>query len=530
MRWVVLVVLLQVNAYASKVWVADNGDGTYGNPILHADYSDPDAIRVGGDFYMTSSSFNCAPGLPILHSKDLVNWTLIGHALKKQIPDEVFEKPQHGNGCWAPAIRYRKGRFYIYYPDPDSGIWLVTARDPAGPWEPPVLVVGGEGIIDPCPLWDDDGKAYLVHAWAGSRAGVNSLLTIRRMNPEGTQCIDDGVHVFDGHEGNPTVEGPKLYKRNGYYYIFAPAGGVTGGWQLVLRSRDIYGPYESKVVLDQGTTPINGPHQGAWVETESGQSWFIHFQDKGAYGRIVHLEPMNWVDDWPVMGVDKDGDGKGEPVLTFRKPDVKGNFPIVTPADSDEFDSDTLGLQWQWQANPKVTWMALIRGSGYLRLFAVREPEGAGNLWDVPSLLLQKFPAPDFTATTGVRFTPQYEGKRVGLVVMGRDYACLSLSSMSNGVSLAQVACPGAERGAGEKIVAEQPVKDGVIYLRVHVASPDARCEFSFSPDGEEFTPIGETFVAKPGKWIGAKVGLFCLSKYEARTGGYADIDWFRVE
>lgn len=248
--------------FISKVWGADNGNGTYKNPIINADYSDPDAVRVGDDYYLVSSSFEDVPGLPVLHSKDLVNWTIICHALKRQPPFEHFSIPRHGEGVWAPAIRFHKGEFYIYYPDPDFGIYLVKAKNPAGPWSDPVLVQGGKGLIDPCPLWDDDGTVYLVHGWAGSRAGIKSIITIKKLNAEGTKVIDDGVIVYDGHETDPTIEGPKLYKRNGYYYIFAPAGGVPSGWQLVLRSKNIYGPYERRVVMDKGKSIYKRPAPG----------------------------------------------------------------------------------------------------------------------------------------------------------------------------------------------------------------------------------------------------------------------------
>src|SRR6266511_5770808 len=177
----------------SKVWIADNGDGTYRNPILHADYSDPDVVRVGDDFYLVAPSFNAAPGLPILHSKDLVNWTIIGHALPRQTPFEVFNKPQHGNGAWAPAIRFHNGEFYIFYPDPNYGIYLVKATNPAGPWSEPLLIKSAKGWIDPCPLWDEDGQAYLVNAFAGSRAGVKSILVISRISNDGTRLLDEGV-------------------------------------------------------------------------------------------------------------------------------------------------------------------------------------------------------------------------------------------------------------------------------------------------------------------------------------------------
>ena len=516
-------------AYVSRVWVADNNDGTYKNPVLYADYSDPDVIRVGDDYYMTASSFGCIPGLPILHSRDLVNWTLIGHALQKY-PDDLFSKPQHGKGVWAPSIRYHHNYFYIYWGDPDIGIFIVKSRNPAGTWENPVLVLPGKGLIDVCPLWDDDGNAYLVHAWARSRAGINSLLTVRKMNPEGTTASPEGAHIFDGHDNHPTVEGPKFYKRNGYYYIFAPAGGVKEGWQLVLRSKDIYGPYEEKIVLDQGATPVNGPHQGGWVETPGGQSWFIHFQDIGAYGRVVYLQPVEWIDDWPVIGFDKDKDGKGQPVLRYPKPRGNGVCPVMTPAESDEFDSDSLGLQWQWQANPQLTWYALIRQTGFLRLFAINSPEQQINLADTPNVLLQKFPAPDFTATTKIKLTANWDGKQAGLVIMGSDYASVYITKKNQRGYVAQAVCVNALQKGKEQVIEEQLLQTDAVFLQVLVSSPDGRCRFSYSVDGNRFVPIGNEFKAKPGRWIGAKVGLFVVSQMDAETGGYADFDWFRIE
>lgn len=519
--------------YVSKVWVADNGDGTFKNPVLFADYSDPDAVRVGDDYYLVSSSFNCTPGLPILHSKDLVNWKIINHALKKQIPADVFDIPQHGKGVWAPSIRFHKGEFYIYYPDPDYGIYMIKTKDPATEWSKPVLVLPGKGIIDPSPYWDEDGKAYLGVAWAASRAGVNSLLTLYRMNPEGNLVIDDGKNIFSGHDAHHTVEGPKIYKRNGFYYVFAPAGGVATGWQLVLRSRNIYGPYEEKIVLEQGNTAINGPHQGSLVDTKTGESWFLHFQDRGVYGRILHLQPVNWLNDWPVMGVDKDGDGKGEPVINYKKPNVGKTYAANTPLETDEFNSDTLGLQWQWHANPKVTWSSLLKDAGYIRLFAFPQPPGAVNLWPVPNLLLQKFPAPDFIATTKVELNIEWDvwqTKKAGLLIMGNDYSYLAISKTEKGYVVSQVVCLQALNGTSETIVKEVPLKGKEAYLRVSVRSPDATCKFSFSEDGENYRPIGLDFIAKPDKWIGAKLGLFATSKSDVRTGGYADIDWFRIE
>ncbi|RNI28468.1 glycoside hydrolase [Rufibacter immobilis] len=513
----------------SRVWVSDKGDGTYRNPVLDADYSDPDVCRVGDDYYMTSSSFNAIPGLQILHSKDLVNWKLIGYALDRLPPYDHFAKPQHGNGVWAPAIRHHKGDFYIYWGDPDFGIYMVKTRNPAGKWEEPVLVMPGKGLIDSCPFWDEDGQAYLVHGWAGSRAGIKSILTVNRMNPEGTKVLDEGVMVFDGHDAHPTVEGPKFYKRNGYYYIFAPAGGVATGWQLVLRSKNIYGPYEEKIVMDQGKTPINGPHQGAWVDTKTGEDWFLHFQDKEAYGRVVHLQPMKWINDWPVIGEDPDNDGKGQPVLTYKKPNVGKAYPVATPAESDEFNGHGLGLQWQWHANPRSTW-AFASNKGHLRLFTDQVPEGAQNLWDVPNLLLQKFPAQAFTVTTKLKFTPnpKLQNERTGLVIMGADYAHLSLVSRKDGLYLTYNTAQKADKGTPEKEQELGKLTGNEVYFRVKV-SAGAQCQFSYSQDGQNFKDAGAPFTAVPGRWIGAKVGLFATRQDKTNDSGYADYDWFRI-
>lgn len=516
--------------YLSRVWVADNGDGTYKNPILNADYSDPDAIRVGNDYYLVSSSFEDIPGLPILHSYDLVNWTIIGHALHRQPPFDHFSRPQHGNGVWAPALRYHNGEFYLYYPDPDFGIYLVKAKNAAGPWSEPLLVAEGKGLIDPCPLWDDDGQAYLVHAFAGSRAGIKSIIVVNRMNAEGTRLLDGGVLVYDGHDTDPTIEGPKIYKRNGYYYIFAPAGGVPTGWQLALRSKNIYGPYERRVVMDQGASPTNGPHQGAWVTTQTGEDWFLHFQDKGAYGRVVHLQPMKWVGDWPVMGVDKDGDGKGEPVLVYKKPNTGVSYPWrSSPAESDEFGGHDLGLQWQWMANPKGSWAFLY--NGVLKLYSDKWPDSTRNLWGAPNVLLQKFPADAFTVTTKLTFTPntKIENEKAGLTIMGFSYANIAVKSKKDGLWLVYTLCKDADQGKPEQEQALTKLSGNTVYLRVKV-SEGAKCRFSYSADGSSFTDAGDVFQAETGRWIGAKVGLFCTRETGTNDSGYADFDWFRVE
>lgn len=527
--------------YRSEVWVSDEGNGMYRNPVLHADYSDPDVCAVGGDYFLTASSFNCTPGLPILHSKDLVNWKIVNYALKKVEPVEYYNEPRHGKGVWAPSIRFHEGMYYIYWGDPDFGIFMVKTRDPYGEWDAPVLVKAGKGMIDPCPLWDDDGRVYLAHAWAGSRAKFNSVLTVCELNKEGTAVISDPVLVFDGNDGvNHTIEGAKFYKRNGFYYLFAPAGGVVSGWQLVMRSKDVYGPYEARIVMAQGKTDINGPHQGGWVDTPAGESWFLHFQDKGAYGRVLHLNPMKWVNDWPVIGVDKDGDGCGDPVSRYRKPKTDKTYPIETPVESDEFDTRKLGLQWEWHANYQDVF-GFTTNMGYARIYGHELSPHFKNFWEVPNLLMQKFPAEEFTATAKLKVSAKDDGQLSGLIIMGWDYSWIGVEKQGEKFLLKQAVCKDAEQGNLEQVstlaVLEPsrkfeaglfPNYEREIYIRVHVGK-GAYCRFSYSLDGKKFTEAGTLFKARQGKWIGAKVGMFSVTPH-GKERGWVDVDWFRLE
>ena len=594
-------VLIAVTAaqaqHPSQTWNPDKGSH-YVNPVLNADYSDPDVCRVGDDFYMTSSSFACFPGLQILHSTDLVNWEIIGAALteypgrnwsderpwetlSQQLdrpyddvpgPEQWRTVPQHGNGVWAPAIRYHNGEFYIYCGDPDRGVFMVKTKDPRGKWDDPVWVVKAKGYIDPCPIWDDDGKAYLSHGCAGSRAGIKSVLFVAPMSEDGTHLTGASRIVYDGHETQPTIEGTKFYKRNGYYYIFSPAGGVPTGWQVALRSESPWGPYEERVVMAEGRSGVNGPHQGAWIETAGGEHWFMHFQDKEAYGRVVHLQPMEWTEDgWPVIGEDKDGDGVGEPVRKYRKPDLASSG-VFQPAESDEFNGNELGLQWQWHGVPSPYWY--YTAPGKLRLYSVDQAEGWKNLGDTPNLLLQKTPADRFTATARISFVPnpqlKEKGEECGLVLMGQDYAAIRLSDTPEGVKLQYLECRNALKGREEEVLYETIMESEVlpvpysskymsvtvppvapaaytstdVYVRLKVAPrerkgnvPDLTATFWYSIDGKKWTQLqpsgtasGYSFTASAGKWIGAKFGFFCNRFAPKNDSGWMEIDWIRVE
>lgn len=536
----VLMPLFTQAQYRSEVWCPDNGDGTYTNPVIDADYSDPDVCVVGDDYYMTASSFNCIPGLPILHSKDLVNWEIIGHALEELTPKEEFDNPSHGNGVWAPSIRYHKGTFYIYWGDPDHGVFRVTAKDPAGPWTKPLCVIEGKGMIDTTPLWDEDGRCYLVNGWANSRSRFASVITVRELNKQGTRPIGDPVIVFDGNgTENRTAEGPKFYKRDGWYWIMFPAGGVPTGFQMAIRSKNPYGPYESKKVLAQGKTDINGPHQGGWVHTSQGEDWFLHFQDKGCYGRVVHLQPVTWKDNWPVMGIVPSKGYCGEPVRTYRKPKTPEPTSIVNPVESDEFNAPKLGLQWQWHANYQQTF-GMPTSFGTFRLYTHKVSENYKNLWEVPNLMLQKTPTEKFTATAKIRFTSKAQDQLGGIIMMGHNYSALVVKRVGEVFQLQQITCHDADKGKPEtvKVLATlkptakdeidyQPAIHEDIYLRMKVA--DGKCNFAYSTNGKKYQDVGEELTMKEGKWIGAKIGLVAIEPAGKTNRGWIDADWFRV-
>jgi beta-xylosidase len=516
-------------------WVADLGDGRYKNPVLHADYSDPDAIRVGDTYYMTSSSFNSTPGLPLLASPDMVNWELVGHALPNLAPAERYAVARHGDGVWAPCLRYHDGKFWIFYPDPDVGIFVVTAEKFAGPWSAPKLLLAGRGIIDPTPLWDDDGKAYLLHGWARSRAGFNNRLTLRRMAPDASALLDkEGQVIIDGDRiaGYKTLEGPKFYKANGYYYVFAPAGGVEEGWQAVFRARAINGPYEVRKVMEQGGSPVNGPHQGAWVRARDGNDWFLHFQDKKAYGRVVHLQPMRWIDGWPVIGEAAPGTQVGNPVATHAKP-VAG-FAPKSPATSDEFDAPTLGLQWQWNANSDPRWYSLTARPGMLRLHTQAAPEADGYVRAAPSILSQKLPAPIFVVDTRIELNGALDGDRAGLILNAMQYAWLGLRKSGAATQLVYSTCTPAVMRCKEDATVVLGSAPSMLYLRMSMnmsMSDGALASFSYSTDNVNFVAAGRPFAVSKGSWVGAQVGLFSVGsgKPPGATSSSLDIDYFRV-
>lgn len=347
----------------------DLGNGFYRNPVLNADFSDPDVIRVGAKYYMVASDFHFL-GMQVLESENMVTWRYISQ-IYRRFDEPGWDSNQHyAGGSWAPAIRYHNGLYYVYFCTPDEGLYMSTAKDPHGPWAPLHLVKRVPKWEDPCPFWDDDGQAYL----GRSKHGAGPII-VHKMSPDGKQLLDEGVTVYEG----PVAEGTKFLKRNGWYYLIIPEGGVGTGWQTVLRSKNIYGPYERKIVLEQGSTHVNGPHQGALVDTPDGQWWFYHFQETPVLGRVVHLQPVRWHDNWPLMGVDYDGNGVGEPVDVWQKPGIEvrykrgevRDYQYVSNVFRDDFITSSLSPVWQWNHNPVDTHWNLTERKGWLTLKAM---------------------------------------------------------------------------------------------------------------------------------------------------------------
>jgi beta-xylosidase len=496
----------------------------YANPILYADYSDPDVIRVGGDYYLVASSFHLSPGLPVLRSRDLVHWTIVANILPRLPFSPLYDMPgphtltdaiskpvggtRYAGGVWAPSLRYHDGRFYAYWPTPDEGIYMATATHAEGPWSAPIQVMAGAGLEDPCPFWDEDGTAWLIHG----RVGAGPLV-LHRMRADGTGVLDAGIVVADDARALPVLEGPKLYKRNGWYYIWAPIGGVDKGGQAVGRSRAIRGPYQWRTVLQQGSTKVQGPHQGGWVETPSGQGWFIHFNSTGAFGRIAYLEPVRWQDDWPIVGDPIAGTTAGQPVATHALPDT-GHAPTTDRLqDSDDFASARLGLQWSWNHNPDDRAWSLAERPGWLRLHALP----AAHLVTARNTLTQILQGPAMQATTRIDAGHVATGQRAGLAMFGVRPSWIGVVG-SGGSTRVTLSIDGVETAG--------PVVTGAtVQLRVDVA-PDQTARYAYSlDDGRHFVPLGGAIpLARFSWWKGSRPALFSYG-----PNGWIDVDWFHV-
>ena len=500
----------------------------YRNPVLYGDFSDPDVVRVGDDFYMVASSFTYLPGVPLLHSKDLVHWEIINHCVSR-LPFEKYDRPSHGSGTWAPSIRFHDGMFYVFVPLVDEGILVARSADPYGEFELN-MICSSKGWIDSCPFWDDDGRAYMVFAFARSRCGIKHRLALVEMDPLCNRLIGEPRVIFDGEQVAPTTEGPKMYKYNGFYYILMPSGGVATGWQSALRARCIEGPYEYRVVMHQGCTDVNGPHQGGWVDTLDGKHWFVHFQDVIELGRIIHVQPMCFVNDWPFIGSDLDGDGIGEPVKEWSLP--VENQPAYEIAQSDWFDGERLGLQWQWQANPREEFYSL-KGHEGIRLYCLCNEGRENLLWYGANVMTQIPQHQAFSVVAKVRLEGREMGDMASLGMVGHTYGYLGLKMTDEGPGLAlytgKVLNKEFEGEAVETLAAFCPYEGDRVFLRMELFK-EKRYQFSWSSDGIRYHLIGEPVVLERATWTGAKLCLWACNRENVSSEGYGEFEFVEIE
>lgn len=495
------------NWYDDTTW-GDQGDNTYANPILCGDYSDPDVIRVGEKYYMVCSEFHFM-GMPVLESDDMVNWKIIAQVYRSLDYDGYSSMAKYGEGSWAPAIRYHDGRFYIYFCSPNEGLFLCTANSAAGPWSKPTLIKQVHGWEDPCPLWDDDTNT----AWLGHSKLGGGPIIIHQMSLDGTQLLDDGTTVYNGD----VAEGTKLYKHNGLFCICISEGGVSTGWQSIMFSKKITGPYaKAHKILEQGYTKVNGPHQGALVDTPNGQWWFFHFQSHDPQGRVVHLQPVDWSGTYPVIGVDYDKNGIGEPVKTWKKPDTGVQTEPFAPQATDDFSSTELGLQWEFNHNPDSTHFSLTEKPGWL----VVKPMHADSLRGSRNQTVQKVMGYSGVATTKLDFSALAEGTRAGLLLTGAKYCAIGIMK-KDGKNLLYT----ENEGTLSTDVSVANGNGNEVWLQVKMDATAGTNQFYYSLDGTTFQSLGDAFTEGSRDWKGPHVGVFAYTTGE--ESGQAAFDNF---
>lgn len=485
---------------------SDNGDGTYTNPVIYSDFPDPDVIRVDSTYYMVSTTMFIFPGVTILKSYDLVNWEYCCNAVQRMDFSRCYNLDgcnRYSHGQWATSLKYNNGKYYLLFITLDEGGFICTATKPEGPWEIKKLP---RGFYDPGLFFDDNGKIYVAHGY--------STISITELDTNFLAKSNDAL-VFTG-DIRPGLEGTHVYKINGYYYLYCTYGGGDG-FQVALRSKNIYGPYEEKIVIRDNGNLGTGLHQGALIETQTGEWWSIIFQDGGAFGRFPTLQPVTWQDNWPMVGVN----GKG--VITYKKPNVGKVYPITILPTSDEFDSNKLGMQWGWNHNPDSTKWSLTQNPGYLRLSTAKV---ASNLRDARNTLTQRIFAyysksVATTATVKIDVDNMQDGDVAGLAVFQNPYALIGVKKMDGLKYVVMV--------NNDKSIDSTAMNASTVYLRTYANYGTSKASFAYSLDNQSFTMLGNELSMQFNLSIftGNKFCLFNCATIAA--GGFVDFDWFRT-
>jgi xylan 1,4-beta-xylosidase len=521
---------------AAQHWTADNGNGTYSNPLFYEEFEDPDVIRVGDDYYLAGTTMHMNPAVQLMHSKDLVNWELAGYCTDRLDLGPAFRLEEgrgiYGRGIWAPCIRYHNSMFYVFSNVNGIGLQVFRSRSIYGPWQRNQL----PGRHDLSVLFDDDGKIYII-------SGNRSPYPIEELAPDLKSFIPGVRHQLDARMG----EGHHLYKINGKYYDISAIPGATTD-QMVARADSIDGPWTVEhmvqgeslgitTVAPARATPNDRGltlHQGGMCDTPSGQWWGIIMSDHGSAGRMVALVPITWDNGFPLIGLP--GNLRKAP-NTWIKPNT-GYTQNPKPAfiHDDNFDNGKLNPEWQWNHVPDDSKWSLTEKPGVLRLHSLP----ADDFYSARNSLCQRPPGPESIETIELDTSGMVAGDTAGLALLSSPYAWIGVVKSAEGMTLQMYQSPNRGRGFGRREAAPALANPPTIssdtpprhlWLRVHCNFDTDEAIFSWSADGKEFTPLGNPFTMtfQLTTFQGVRSSLFNYNT-SGRPGGYADFDNYTVE
>lgn len=493
---------------------SDNGDGTYTNPVIHADFPDPDVIRVEDIYYMVSTTMHIFPGATLLKSYDLVNWEYCSNPLEMIESSDAYNllngQNRYSKGQWASSLQYKNGKFYILFNTNNEGGYLLTATDPEGVWNLKKLK---RGFYDPGLLFDDN-KIYVIH-------GINSL-KVTELNDE-FEAVGNDVEVVN--RPNKGLEGSRFYKIGNYYYIYSTYGGWPAS-QTVFRSSSVFGPYEERepIILYQK----ENIHQGALIQTQTGEWWTMLFYDRGPYGRLPNLQPVVWKDNWPLIGVN----GDGNPVTTYKKPNVGKEYPVKSLPTNDNFRGYKLGKQWGWNHNVDNAKWSLFERPGYLRL---KTGEPVSGFLQARNALTQRVFGYHSTiknsyGTICMDVSNMKEGDVAGLALFQDPYAYIGVTVKDGQKKLVWKKSEIEKASEIPDVDKEISISASIIYLRAVTNYGSGKANFYYSTDNVNYTKFGDEYSMqyKLSIFVGIRFSIFNYATNQ--TGGFVDIDWFSTE
>lgn len=540
--------LSKIPEAAAKHWTADNGNGTYTNPLFYEEFEDPDVIRVGNDYYLAGTTMHMNPALIVMHSRDLVNWKIASYCMDRLDLGPAFRLEQgniYGKGTWAPCIRYHDGMFYIFTNVNGAALQVFRSKSAFGPWERNEL----PGRHDLSVLFDDDGKVYLIH-------GNSSPYTIDELAPDIRSFVPNSTRRLVLPQGQRGGEGHHLYKINGKYVdVMAIPGSNTD--QAVATADSIEGPWRVDMMVNGENfgVPSQPPlrpgteirpndknytlHQGGIVDTPNGDWWAIIMSDRGSIGRLVNLVPVTWDNGLPYVGLP--GNLRKAP-NTWIKPNSGVNQqPQPAFVHNDNFDSGKLNIEWQWNHVPDDTKWSLTEKPGVLRLHSLP----ANDFYSARNSICQRPPGPESTFTVELETSGMVEGDTAGLALLNSPYAWIGVAKTKDGISVRMLDNTGSGGGRGGRrggaAATPPPAVEPTIspaappsklWLRVNCNFDTDYAAFSWSADGKEFTPLGQPYTMRynwQATFQGVRPSLFHFNT-SGQPGGYVDFDNFTVD